>query len=58
VRYPGAAAGDLAGRSAGATDVDGDGRADLLVAASAASPAGRTAAGVVHVLLGTQPLPE
>ncbi|HEX5615628.1 MAG TPA: VCBS repeat-containing protein [Acidimicrobiia bacterium] len=55
VRYGGAGAGDAAGRSVGHADIDGDGRIDLVVAASSADPAGRTDAGIVYVLLGTQP---
>lgn len=51
--WPGAAAGDRFGTAvAGAGDVDGDGRADVIVGAPRHSPAGRAAAGMVRVFSG------
>ncbi len=54
VRFDGAAAGDGAGYSvAAAGDVNGDGRADVLVSARAADNNGRTTSGSVYLILGT-----
>jgi hypothetical protein len=51
----GAYAGDRLGQQvASAGDFDGDGRADVLVAASEASREGRAAAGAVWVLSGAR----
>ena len=49
----GAAAGDAAGTSvATGGDLNGDGRADLLIGAPGASPAGRSGAGTAYVVFG------
>jgi hypothetical protein len=46
-------ASDLAGASvAGAGDVNGDGRSDMVVGASLADPSGRTDAGAAYVVFG------
>lgn len=50
-RIDGAAAGDQAGASvAGAGDVNGDGRPDVVVGAPSADPSGRQDAGSVHLV--------
>ncbi len=52
-RIDGAAAGDHAGASvSGAGDVDGDGRADVIVGAPLANPGARANAGSAHVVYG------
>jgi hypothetical protein len=43
---------DTAGRNAAAGDVNGDGINDLIIAAEAADPGGRTDAGEVYVVFG------
>jgi hypothetical protein len=44
--------GDALGTSLAAGDIDGDGRADLIVGAAGASPGGRVAAGRAYVIYG------
>jgi hypothetical protein len=54
LRLDGAAAGDRTGSAvAGVGDVNGDGRADVLVGAQAADPSGRSNAGSAFVVFGT-----
>jgi hypothetical protein len=54
-RIDGAAANDRTGYAvAGLGDVDGDGRADVLVGAQAADPAGRSNAGSAYVVFGKE----
>ena len=54
IRIDGAVAGDRAGGAvAGAGDVNGDGRADVVVAADGADPRQRRDAGAVYVVFGT-----
>ena len=55
-RIDGAAAGDSSGDSvAPAGDINGDGRADVIVGASGASPFSRTGAGSSYVIYGFRP---
>ena len=55
-RIDGAAAGDSSGDSvASAGDINGDGRADVIVGASGASPFSRTGAGSSYVIYGFRP---
>lgn len=55
-RIDGAAAGDQSGSSvASAGDINGDGRADVIVGASGASPFSRTGAGSSYVIYGFRP---
>ena len=52
-RIDGAATGDLSGRSvAGAGDINGDGRADLIIGAHCADNNSRTASGSSYVVFG------
>ncbi|MFA6107461.1 MAG: FlgD immunoglobulin-like domain containing protein [Candidatus Latescibacterota bacterium] len=53
----GAVAGDGLGTAVASGDLNGDGYDDLAIGASGASPAGRTRAGAVYVLLGGPTLP-
>ena len=54
VAINGAAAGDNSGISvAGAGDVNGDGRADVIVGARFAGPSGLSAAGTSYVIYGS-----
>jgi hypothetical protein len=52
----GAAEGDGLGGAVTAGDTDKDGRADLLIGAPSASPAGRTRAGKAYLIGGQSPL--
>ncbi len=55
-RIDGAAAGDSSGDSvAPSGDINGDGRADVIVGASGASPFSRTGAGSSYVIYGFRP---
>ena len=51
-RIDGAAAGDRAGFSVAAADVNGDGRRDFIVGAIGAKPGGMTDAGAAYVVFG------
>jgi hypothetical protein len=53
----GAAAGDRLGRSLALGDINQNGRDDLLLGASRATPLGRTQAGIGYVLYNIPPLP-
>ena len=52
LRIDGAAAADFAGAVAGPGDVNGDGRADLVVGVGSASNNGRAGSGSTHLVLG------
>ncbi len=59
VVFEGAAGGDLTGVSvAGARDVNGDGRPDLLLGGTGADPLGRNQAGHVHLVYGSNAFPD
>ena len=51
-RIDGAAASDALGRGSGAGDVNGDGRADVIVGATGASNNGRSSSGSAYVVFG------
>lgn len=58
VTIHGAAQGDRLGRSLAFADISGDGRDDLLVGASRATPNGRVGAGIAYVIFTDETLPS